>query len=94
MPTPPVLISSVIAARRNVRRWSARAAAGVLLLGLLGAGTACDYIAAGMYVLEGPPKINAIAELPQGRSLVVFIDDPQSRLPRRTVRELAGKAAE
>lgn len=54
----------------------------------------CNYVAGAMLVIEGPPKIPKVTDMPKGRSLVVFIDDPKNRVPRRSLRELAARAAE
>lgn len=54
----------------------------------------CNYLGAAVLAIEGPPKIEKITDLPTGRPLVVFVDDPQNKLPRRSVREAVARAAE
>lgn len=76
------------------RRIGRAAAMLILAIGAAGMSSGCDYVAAGILVIEGPPKVKKVGELPEGRSLVVFIDDPQNRMPRRSLREMAAKAAE
>ena len=62
------------------------------LLALLPAG--CNYIAPAMILLTPPPSVEAQYKLDKTRVAVIFIDDPQNRIPRRSLRQLAGQIAE
>ena len=61
---------------------------------MLASASGCDYVAAGMYVIQGPPKIERQYELNQTRKTVVFVDDRAGAMPRKTLRRLIGQGAE
>ncbi len=54
----------------------------------------CNIVGAAVLAIEGPPKIEKVGDLPTDRALVVFLDDPKNKLPRRTIREAVARAAE
>lgn len=53
----------------------------------------CNIVTPVAFAISGPPRIDAITELPE-RTTVIFIDDRDSKLPRRSLRGTIGKAAE
>jgi hypothetical protein len=54
----------------------------------------CNIAAAAFYVVHGPDqKVEAQYELPPEKSTVIFIDDRNSRLPSRDLREMIADAA-
>lgn len=59
-----------------------------LLAPVLMAAPACNIIGPALYVAHGPDKVKALFELPKERTVVVFVDDRQSYLPRRTLRQI------
>lgn len=46
----------------------------------------CNIVAPAVVLASGPPKRNAVYELPPDRPTMVFVDDRDNRLPRRTLR--------
>ena len=70
-----------------------RLAAGICAIALLLA-CGCNIISPIIYALEGPPKNPAVADLEKGRSTVVFVDDRNSRLPKRALRTEIAQVAE
>lgn len=66
------------------------AAASAVALGT----AACNIVGPLGYLVGGPEKTAAMYTLPPERTAVVFIDDPDSRLPSRVVRQRMGKTAE
>lgn len=76
---------------------SAVARAGLPALALLCAlaSQGCNYGIAALYLVEGPPKIQAAYdELNPERKTIVFIDDRGNSAPRRALRRAIGQAAE
>lgn len=69
---------------------------GAMLIALGGAALVggCNYFAAGYLLVHGPPKYPAQHELDASRATVVFVDDRANRLPRRSLRQRVGEAAE
>jgi len=63
----------------------------MLLISTLGG---CNIVAPALYLVKGLPKIPAQHKLDKERTTVVFIDDPTSALPRRTLRSSIAKRAE
>jgi len=57
-----------------------------LLVGMGGTLASCNIVAPIGVLLHGPEKVPKQFELPRERSLVVFVDDRLSRLPRRPLR--------
>lgn len=59
---------------------------------------ACSYITAAAYVIEGPPTIEAQADLDDDRNTVIFVDDrgwgDQMVVPTRSLRREIGRVAE
>ncbi|MBL0927471.1 MAG: hypothetical protein IBJ11_07450 [Phycisphaerales bacterium] len=68
--------------------------AAILLGASLGALAGCNVVAGAAYLVEGPPKIERVFELQKDRTTVVFVDDVNNRIPRRSLRDLIGRAAE
>lgn len=66
----------------------------LVLLPVAGVQQGCDYVAAGIYVLEGPPKVERQYELDSTRKIVVFVDDRSGAMPRKGLRRLIGMSAE
>ncbi|MEZ6212449.1 MAG: hypothetical protein R3B46_14605 [Phycisphaerales bacterium] len=56
--------------------------------------SSCNIGVPAAYILHGPPKIQAVTELDEDRSTVIFIDDPMNLVPRRALRTQIGQAAE
>ena len=54
----------------------------------------CNYLGAAGVILAGPPKVQALTELPKDRSLVIFIDDPSNRMRSTRLRDAMGGAAD
>lgn len=79
---------------RLSRRCIRRTLVAVVGVGPLALAAGCNYIGAAVLAIEGPPKIEKVTDLPTDRPLVVFVDDPQNKLPRRSVREAVARAAE
>lgn len=65
----------------------------VLLLAPLLTAPACNIVGPALYVAHGPDKVKALFELPKERTAVVFVDDRQSYLPRRTLRQVIADQA-
>ncbi len=69
-----------------------------IAVGLLGAAVAlagaCNIVGPLGYLVGGPEKTAALYALPDEKSAVVFIDDVDSRLPSRLIRQRIGKTAE
>lgn len=66
---------------------------GLLALGLTGV-SGCNIVGPAVLLVSGPPKTEAMYELPADKPLVVFVDDRNSVLPSRVVRQRIAKAAE
>lgn len=67
----------------------------LLILGVLYVGSPGCNIVGGLYVVaSGPPKIPAQYTLDPTRTTVMFIDDLNNVLPRRSLRDKIGQAAE
>ncbi|MBX3352000.1 MAG: hypothetical protein KF684_03630 [Phycisphaeraceae bacterium] len=64
----------------------------LLVTALLPAG--CNYLAPAMILLTPPPSVDAQYKLDKTRVTVIFIDDPQNKIPRRSLRQLIGQTAE
>ncbi|MEM1071852.1 MAG: hypothetical protein AAGB48_10760 [Planctomycetota bacterium] len=59
------------------------------------AGTAgCNLVAPVFFIVAGPDKIEAAYKLDDDRSVVVFVEDPRSSMPRRALRVALLEAAE
>ncbi|MEM8835921.1 MAG: hypothetical protein AAGD00_08885 [Planctomycetota bacterium] len=54
----------------------------------------CNIVAPAVAVLSGPPTRGALYDLDQGGRVVIFIDDLDSVLPRRSLRRVIGETAE
>ncbi|MEO1130762.1 MAG: hypothetical protein AAFX05_13805 [Planctomycetota bacterium] len=54
----------------------------------------CNYVGAAFVLASGPPKVQAVVELDDSRSHVIFIDDLNSVMPRRALRDVIGQQAE
>lgn len=54
----------------------------------------CNIVGPVMVLAQGPPKTDAQYELESGRTFIVLIDDMNSRMPKRSLRDLMGSAAE
>jgi hypothetical protein len=65
---------------------AARTAPLVLTLALSLPSGGCNILAGAYYVVHGPEKVRREFELPRERTTVVFVDDLNSRLPRRALR--------
>lgn len=63
------------------------ALAGVVLSG-------CNLVAAGYFVVKGPPKVPSVYTLDPKRSMVVYVDDRANRLPRRNLRQTIAEQIE
>lgn len=79
---------------RLCNRRNRLAAAALALVGAALAGAGCNYVAAAAYVIEGPPKVDAKFKLDSTRRTVVFIDDRNNIVPRRSLRQVMGESAE
>lgn len=71
-----------------------------MLLGLAGAcllttlvTPGCNYVGAAYFIAVGPDKIKAVHTLEPTRPTVVFVDDRDNRLPRRTLRAVVAETA-
>lgn len=78
--------------RHTTRTRRAALLLALTLAALLPAG--CNYIAPAMILLTPPPSVEAQYKLDAARVTVVFLDDPQNKIPRRSLRILAGQTAE
>ena len=70
----------------------ALAAAALSALALLPAG--CNIAGPAFYFIHGPEKVKKLHELDKEKTTVVFIDDRQSRIPRRVLRATMAEEAE
>ncbi|MGP1309198.1 MAG: hypothetical protein ACTS27_03245 [Phycisphaerales bacterium] len=75
---------------RNTVRTLLAAALGAAML--IPAG--CNYLAPAVILLTPPPSRDAQFTLDKQRVAVVFIDDPQNKAPRRSLRAIMGQTAE
>ena len=68
----------------------------VLALAAFGLATipGCNVVGSAVYVVQGPDKIPAAYELPEERSVLVFIDNRDGRIPERRLVSTASAAAE
>lgn len=57
----------------------------ILLMAVPCLSAACNIIIPATYIIEGPPKVPAVFELPEKRTLV-FVDDPKNRMTRVALR--------
>ena len=75
-------------------RRALRMIAGTMMgsLALLSAG--CNYLAPAVVLLSPPPSRDAQFTLDKTRVTVIFIDDPQNKAPRRSLRQIMGQVAE
>lgn len=83
-------------------RWSgsrrARSVAPAILglaaaaLGTIPSG--CNIVAPAYFIIHGPEKVPALYELEPDRPTVIFVDDRANRLPRRSMRQTIGEAAQ
>lgn len=55
---------------------------------------ACNIAVPIAYVIQGPPKADAVFEPDANRTTVILIDDPSSKIPRRELRLSAGQIAD
>lgn len=78
--------------RRTVRLRRLATTLALLVPACLPAG--CNYLAPAMILLTPPPSIDAQHELDKTLVTVFFIDDPQNKIPRRSLRQLIGQTAE
>ncbi len=74
----------------STRRLCLLALASLALLGVSG----CNILGPIFLIVEGPPKREAVFELDDERTTIVFIDDRNSRMPRRSLRYQMAEAAE
>jgi hypothetical protein len=70
------------------------AVAAITLAGAALVGVGCNYVAAAAYVIEGPPKVDAKFKLDETKRTVVFIDDRNNVVPRRSLRHVMGESVE
>jgi len=54
----------------------------------------CNYLAPAVILLTPPPSKDAQYTLDKTRVAVIFIDDPQNKAPRRSLRQIMGQVAE
>lgn len=54
----------------------------------------CNYVAGATLIVSGPPKVPKVTELPESRTTVILVDDLNSVLPRRMLRDAIGTSAE
>lgn len=54
----------------------------------------CNIVLPAMYIVQGPPKVDAQYKLDKSRVTVIFIDDRLNRAPRRSLRVVAADTAE
>ncbi len=55
---------------------------------------ACNILGPVAYIVHGPPKVKAKHELNPELKTVIFVDDRANRLPRRSLKNVIGQAAE
>jgi hypothetical protein len=65
-----------------------------LLAGALFAVPGCNYLAPAVILLTPPPSRDAQYTLDKSRVTVIFVDDPQNKVPRRSLRQIMGQTAE
>lgn len=86
--------SSVPKPRRSFR-FGGCAALVAAVLGWCGALAGCNVVGAGSYLITGPEETPALFILPPDKSIVVFIDDRGSVIPRSRLRQqIAAKATD
>lgn len=78
---------------RRKRLWIGGVSALSIALGSA-ALAGCNIVAPAFYIVHGPEKVPAQFELDKERPTVVFVDDRANRLPRRTMRQTIGEAAQ
>ncbi|MEM1166998.1 MAG: hypothetical protein AAGI30_12000 [Planctomycetota bacterium] len=71
---------------------AALGALGVVVIATAAGG--CNIVAPFYYIAEGPPKQPARFVLDTSRSLVIFVDDTRSVMPRRALQDIAGREAD
>ena len=54
----------------------------------------CNIVGTAAFIIEGPPKVQAVAGLEDDRPTVIFVDDRASQIPRRSLRVTIGQEAE
>jgi hypothetical protein len=54
----------------------------------------CNVVGSAAYIIQGPDKVSAAFELPEDRSVLVFIDNSEGRIPERRLVSTASAAAE
>ena len=83
---------------RTRLRAAVTASAAALALTLTGTLGACNYGAAALFILEGPPTVEPVTDLDPERATVIFIDDrgygDDMIVPRRALRREIGRVAE
>lgn len=76
----------------------ARSLVRTLALGALAGGAlalgSCNIAGPAFYFIHGPEKADALFALPPEKTAVVFVDDRNSRLPSRAIRQEIAKNAE
>lgn len=82
----------------NLKTWLG-ICTGIALAGGIALSAGCNIVAPIGVLIHGPEKVDRQFTLPQDRSLVVFVDDRLSRLPRRPLRstiadQITGKLLE
>lgn len=75
---------------RFVRKAAALLSSVVLLTAVPG----CDELGAALYLIEGPPKKEAVFELDPRRSTVILVDDRRNALPKRSLLRVMGERAD
>ncbi|MEC9374633.1 MAG: hypothetical protein VYC34_12350 [Planctomycetota bacterium] len=81
--------------RRTDTRFSSRAALlAAAALAILVAAPGCNIVAPVYLLVAGPPKVQAVTELDSSRPTVIYVDDPASTMPRRSLRNLIAQTAE
>lgn len=63
-------------------------------LSTLGLIAGCNIVGAAGVLVSGPPKVAAVTGLEKDRPTVLLIDDLNSRMPRASLRDRIGQAAE
>lgn len=71
-----------------------RAVVAAMILATLSTLSACNIIGPAVFLVEGPPKIDARFELPDKASVVVFVDDMSSPPMGRATRLAIARAAQ
>lgn len=66
----------------------------VLAAGLLACVPGCNIVGPAMVMLTPPPSNEALFELDESRTHMVFIDDLKNRVPKRSLRDLMAESAE